>query len=392
MRGLPAKPKPILKILALSACLAVCIWALYQPQAGERPRPVYLHFLYLLIVLGAFFFGLAGGVGTALLATGISVVFLMGMGRPLGDLQTSLDGAVLLGSFLLVGLIAGALSSRSRRLEAELTVANTGLEEQVRARTLALTEANEQLRLASRAKSEFLTNVSHEFKTPLNAILGFADLVIDGAYGPIDAEQRKAMEGVVENGEHLVSQVSNLLAMAKLESGGAPTTLGRISVNDLLAETVEAGRSLVRRKRVRILEEPDASLPVLEADGDRLRHVFCNLFANAVKFTDEGHVRVSTHDRPGTREVEVVFEDTGVGIPEADRERIFEKFVQVDSSATRRHRGTGIGLAIVDRAVRRLGGSVTVESEVGRGSVFRVRLPYTAPGARNGAMRHAREE
>ena len=368
------KRKPVLKLLTLAAYLGVYLVALRQ--LPPEVRPLYGHLLYGFVAMGGFLFRLPGGLAASAAASLIALTLLLGAGG-MPEMGLTMEAAVPVGSFFLVGLVAGGLSSRMRRLRGDLERTNEGLESEVRRRTRELRRINEELRLASSAKSEFLRNASHEFKTPLNAIIGFADLVLEGLYGPLSAEQTEAVQGILDNAEHLLVQVTNLLEMSRLETGSLQLAVDEVVLHDLISEVVAANRSLLRDGKVEVLQELDKSVPSLRTDRNRLRGVLQNLFSNAVKFTDEGYVRIATHNMPMTGEVEIAFEDTGIGIEPEDRERIFEKFVQADTSASRRHEGTGIGLAIVHKTLTRLGGKVSVDSEPGKGSTFRVVLPHT---------------
>ncbi|HEX6015309.1 MAG TPA: response regulator, partial [Geminicoccaceae bacterium] len=236
-----------------------------------------------------------------------------------------------------------------------------------------LRAAKEQAELASRTKSDFLASMSHELRTPLNAIIGFTRLVMRRSKDVLPAKQYENLEKILVSGEHLLSLINAVLDLSKIEAGRVdlrPVEFTLEPLVDLCLRTVEP---MVKGDRVRLVKDIEPGLPTLVQDQEKVRQILTNLLGNAVKFTEAGSITVRVRRHDG--ELAIVVSDTGVGIPEQARELIFEEFRQVDGGSTRQHGGTGLGLAISRRLARLMGGDITVESAVGTGSTFAVRLP-----------------
>jgi len=255
-----------------------------------------------------------------------------------------------------------------------------------------LQDAYDRLKELDRLKSNFLATVSHELRTPLTSIIGYSEMLAEGIAGPLVGEQNEFVQTIHEKGEQLLSLIMGLLDLGKLESGtmsvrARPTDLKKIldAVESTLAPAAQ-------KKSVQLRVEVAADVPEIRADAERLRQVFLNLVENAVKFTPKGG-KVSIHARmlpsedgdgdeagfallaPARAPVEVRVSDTGIGIPARERARVFDPFYQVDSSSTREYGGTGLGLSIVKRLVDAHGGTISIEDNEPRGTVFVVVLP-----------------
>jgi signal transduction histidine kinase len=224
---------------------------------------------------------------------------------------------------------------------------------------------------ADRERAAFLAAVSHELRSPLNAILGFADILMEEVDGPLSASAKEEVEQIRGSGAHLLTLINDILEFSALESGQLRLTRGRVDLTGLANEVVREARGLVGDKPLAVRVEGDASL-LARVDGRRVRQVLGNLVNNAIKFTQRGEVIVRVA-REGAQ-VAICVTDTGPGISSQERAMIFREYKQARSERMKR-RGTGLGLAIARRLVTLHHGSIQVESELGRGSTFKVLLP-----------------
>ncbi len=244
---------------------------------------------------------------------------------------------------------------------------------ELEAKVEELARANLDLYETARRKSEFVANMSHELRTPLNAIIGFADVLSCELEDSARPEQLKYLSNIRQAGYRLLELLSELLSFARLESGKTRVHAGPVAVPALLAEVAADLRNASSRD-LAVSVEADSQMPTLLVDEIKLRQIVANLAGNAVKFTpDAGRVRIAA--TLGGSTLTVVVADTGIGIAPEERALVFERFRQADSGHARRYEGVGLGLYIVDSLVRLMGGSVSLESEVGRGSTFTVTLP-----------------
>jgi PAS domain S-box-containing protein len=262
-------------------------------------------------------------------------------------------------------------------IEAELEQHRAILERQVAERTADLERANGELARASRLKDEFLANMSHELRTPLNSILGLAESLREGTYGPLNDPQAASLLGIDESGRHLLEMISDILDVAKIGAGKITLDIDIASVKAICQASLRLVRQSAYKKRIMVLEELDDSVMLIQVDQRRLKQILVNLLSNAVKFTPPGgKIGLKVSGDEAQRLVHFMVWDTGIGIAAEDQKRLFLPFEQVDSSLSREHGGTGLGLALVARLTEMHDGYVSVESEKDAGSRFCVSLPW----------------
>jgi len=245
----------------------------------------------------------------------------------------------------------------------------------------ALEARTAQLIEAERQRSQFLAAVSHELRTPIHGVQGLADLIASGVYGPATAKQKDAAGAIKRSAQSLLGLVDDLLALTRAEIGKLEVRAAPVELRDLIEQVAASVTWMIGTKQLQLTTEVADGLPPITTDRRLLGHVLVNLVANAAKFTPEGG-RVVVRARAGAdggAALEV--EDTGIGIADDQRDLIFEAFRQVDGSDEKGYGGVGLGLALVRRLVRLLGGRVEVASVVGKGSRFTVHVPAAVPGA-----------
>lgn len=243
--------------------------------------------------------------------------------------------------------------------------------------------ANLGLYEANRMKNEFLATVTHELRTPLNSILGFSELLT--ASNTLTERQAKYAGNIDKSGRNLLSLINDILDIAKIEAGKMGRTVSEFDVRDLIDQEVGTIEPLAKKKNISLSKSIDADVPRLKQDRGKIRQIVVNLLSNAVKFTPEGgRVSVSVQRNRGSDGRDMIaieVTDSGIGIPLEDQGRIFEKFRQAKSHAgddlAREYEGTGLGLSIVKELCRLLEGEVSLKSEFGKGSTFRIDLPFT---------------
>ncbi len=255
-----------------------------------------------------------------------------------------------------------------RQAEEELKALNEVLEERVLERTSLAETAN-------RVKSEFLANMSHELRTPLNGVIGFAEFLMDGKPGTLNPKQKEYMGEILNSGKHLLLLINGVLDLAKVEAGKMELEPERFSLRKAIEETCAVTKPIAQKKSIPIHVSVAPEIGDVTLDQQKFKQVLYNLLSNAIKFTDDGgkvEICAATQDELRFR---LVVKDSGIGIKPNDLQRLFKEFEQLESRGPRRYEGTGLGLALTRKIVELQGGTIGVESEVGKGSRFTVVLP-----------------
>ncbi|MEB3279190.1 MAG: ATP-binding protein [Lyngbya sp.] len=233
---------------------------------------------------------------------------------------------------------------------------------------------NRKLAEASRLKSQFLATMSHELRTPMNAIMGFSQLLLRQYPDPLAPQQLDMVQRIFNNAQHLLTMLNEVLDFSKIEAGQFQLEPKEFNLAQFVELTVQELRSLAVEKQLTLEVKIDLEEPVIINDKNSIRQILMNLISNGIKFTESGGVWIDVQEQ-GNDRLAITVKDTGIGIPPDHLQEIFEAFRQVNQSNTRKHYGTGLGLAIVDSLVKLMHGKVTVDSQVGCGSVFRVEFP-----------------
>jgi signal transduction histidine kinase/CheY-like chemotaxis protein len=260
----------------------------------------------------------------------------------------------------------------------ELEKANVELVESKR----KIESTNVELTSANAMKNQFLANVSHELRTPMNSIIGFSDLLRERVYGDLTDKQIQYVDYIRTSGAHLLSLINNILELSRIEVGALTMEEGEFSLAEVLGETLGMVKPLAHKRGITVTSRRSPASPVIRADRVKFKQALMNVLSNAVKFNVEGgSVDVDwriTEEPDGMgmkRYLVVSVKDTGMGIAEEDLGRIFHAFEQIDQSSTREHEGTGLGLALAEKLIKLHGGAITVESKLGEGSTFFIKIP-----------------
>ncbi|MDM8560296.1 PAS domain S-box protein [Candidatus Parabeggiatoa sp. HSG14] len=311
------------------------------------------------------------------------------IGTPLFDVHGSVTGLfVIMDTKPLLNqkrlesmlqIFAARASAELERIQALETLENerASLAQHVEERTLELATANAELNRAARLKNEFLANMSHELRTPLNAILGMSEVLQEGIYGSINEQQNKSLRIIENSGHHLLSLINDVLDLAKIEAGKIKLEIIPISVKKITNTCLRRITELSIKKRIKVSTTFDIAVTIIKADERYLKQMLLNLLNNAIKFTpEEGAVHLEVYGNVEEGMAEFIVSDTGIGIPEIDMKYLFKPFVQLDAGLNRAHEGAGLGLSLVYRLAEMHGGSISVRSEIGKGSHFIISLPW----------------
>jgi signal transduction histidine kinase/DNA-binding response OmpR family regulator/HAMP domain-containing protein len=240
-----------------------------------------------------------------------------------------------------------------------------------------LNSKNAELHKAYRVKSDFLSNMSHELRTPLNSIIGFTSVLLGQHGDPLTSDQAKALEKVLKNGKHLLELINDILDFSKIEAGRTPINLDTDEIANLISNAMVTIEPMVAAKGVKLVQEVEPGLPMLKTDTLKVKQILLNLLSNAAKFTDQGAITVQA--KKLGEMVSISVKDDGIGIEAKNLDKVFEEFSQIDSSNSRKYKGTGLGLPIAKNYARLLGGDLTVRSEYGKGSTFILTIPPEIP-------------
>ena len=231
------------------------------------------------------------------------------------------------------------------------------------------------LEQASALKSQFLANMSHEFRTPLNAILGYTHMLLHGVTGPISDQQRKSLTRIDSNSRHLLALINDILDITRIEAGRMPLNLTTFRIPELVNEVMSELEPIMKRSNLTVTTRMKAKLPPVKSDRQKVKQIVLNLLSNALKFTPHGAVTIAASYEDNGRIMAIAVVDTGVGIPDDAQSKVFEDFRQLDNSPARGYGGTGLGLSICRRLAQMLGGAIELQSAVGQGSTFTLKLP-----------------
>lgn len=271
--------------------------------------------------------------------------------------------------------------STRKQAEAEILQLNAELERRVEKRT-------RELERALRAKDEFLASMSHELRTPLNAILGLSESLAENIAGPLNEKQQRYVKTISESGSHLLSLINDILDLARIESGQVVLNITEVNLQQVCQASLRMINQLAHKKEQEVRLEVENGIDSIWVDERRLKQILVNLLSNAVKFTPAGGtLGLKVQADPVEKRVMFTVWDNGIGISENDFTRLFQPFVQLDSSLSREAPGTGLGLALVAQMVRLHGGNVSLESKLNEGSRFTVTLPWEPALATDAELR-----
>ncbi len=263
---------------------------------------------------------------------------------------------------------------KRKQAEVKIKEFSEHLEELVRKRTDELAIAKERAEVMSRYKSEFLANMSHELRTPLNSILGFSEVLQDKMFGELNEKQEEYVNYIRESGGHLLSLIDDILDLSKIEAGKLVMEPADVRLGDLFQNSLTMVKEKALKHGIELILKLENEIPHIYADERMVKQVVFNLLSNAVKFTPDGG-KVGLEAGKEGEDIRVTVWDTGIGIKEKDKEKLFKEFQQLDSGGDKRYQGTGLGLALSKRLVELHGGKIWVASEPGKGSRFSFTLP-----------------
>jgi len=351
--------------------------AVFQSRdlVGEIRDTKFMNLLFIFVA------GLIGGIGAIVAFYWITQSVILRPIRQLRAIANNVtEGNLDIRSAIKTGdeyeKLANAFNDMLDGLQAtqeKLRQANKQLD----AKIAELSERNIELFKANKVKGEFLANISHEFRTPLNAILGFAQVLREKPHLLKKEKAQRYAENIITSGNSLLNMINDLLDLAKTQAGKMELHIEKTSVQQLCKALVSSFSLLTKKKKVKVKLMVDSDIPILSTDAGKVQQILYNFLSNAVKFTPpRGRIEIRAK-MADEKTVRIAVSDTGCGIAEADREKIFEKFRQADGSITRESTGTGLGLTISTELAAMLAGSIGMESELDKGSTFWLDIPVT---------------
>ncbi len=342
---------------------------------GEIKDTKFMNLLFIFVA------GLIGGIGAIIAFYWITQNVILRPIRQLRAIANNVtEGNLDIRSAIKTGdeyeKLANAFNNMLDGLQAtqeKLRQANKQLD----AKIAELSERNIELFKANKVKGEFLANISHEFRTPLNAILGFAQVLREKPQLLKKEKAQRYAENIITSGNSLLNMINDLLDLAKTQAGKMELHIEKTSVQQLCKALVSSFSLLTKKKKVKVKLMVDSDIPILSTDAGKVQQILYNFLSNAVKFTpQQGRIEIRAK-MMDEKTVRIVVSDTGCGIAESDKKKIFEKFRQADGSITRESTGTGLGLTISTELAAMLAGSIGLESEFGKGSTFWLDIPVT---------------
>ena len=276
----------------------------------------------------------------------------------------------------LLSILASQISTaiENSQLYAELFSSHQDLERRVKERTQELAKLNEELKKLNRAKSTFVSAVSHELRTPLTSIKGYASILMAGKLGDVSAAQKERLEKIDKHSNSLTRLINNLLDIARIESGRVQMIIKEISIKEMLDSIVDIITPQIKEKNISLKIDTKTKVAKIKADPSQLERVFLNLLSNAIKFTPEKG-KIVIHIEQKNDFIEFIIEDSGIGMPRQDLEKVFEEFFRSDNAQHQGVKGTGLGLSLVKKIIEAHKGKIWVESDLEKGARFGFTIP-----------------
>jgi len=290
--------------------------------------------------------------------------------------NTSSYSKVTEGDAELLSILASQIGTaiENAKLYTELFNSYDISEKRVQERTSELARLNEELKKLNKMKSDFISAVSHELRTPLTSIKGYASILVAGKLGEVSPAQKERLEKIDKHSNSLTHLINNLLDIARIESGRVQMDIKEVSIKELLASTVDIITPQVKEKNITLKINSKIKSDKIKADSGQLERVFLNLLSNAVKFNkDNGKVTLTIEELD--EYIQFIVEDTGIGIPKQDLEKIGQEFFRADNALDQKVKGTGLGVSLVKKIIEAHGGKLHVESELNKGTKFTFTIP-----------------